>query len=110
MGAETFGSADACDYDIVIQHDLKETLGKNLKIELLKDSDTLFNLIIWNESTTEKRLMIDVKAEREAYNDGIINDILWIRTQHRVDAMTKDDFLPEFITAIEMNQLHYHVE
>lgn len=53
LGAETFGLANACDSAIVIQHNLKQILGKTLKIQVLRYSETLFNVKIRNASKTE---------------------------------------------------------
>lgn len=60
-------------------------------------------------STTEKQLMINVKDAREAYNDGIIDDVKWIRMNFNLaDAMTKATILSEIFE--DTNQLHYAVE
>lgn len=78
---------------------------------MLVVSDTLFNVIIWNEPATEKRLMIDVKASREAYNEGIISNEICIRREiYLADAMTKSSILPQFVEALNQNQLYYEVE
>lgn len=69
QGAETFTVADACDAAILIQHNLKSILNKTLQITAFTDSATLLNVMIRNHLTTEKGLMIDIKAAREAYND-----------------------------------------
>lgn len=79
LGEETFGPTNACDSATLIQHDLKKMLKNTLEIQVLADSETLLIVIIRNSSTTEKRLMIDVMAVREAYKDGIIDDIICIR-------------------------------
>lgn len=43
--------------------------------------------------------MIDVKAEREALNDGIIGGMIWIRRKYNLgDAMTKAAVLLKFLT------------
>lgn len=55
--------------------------------------------------------MTYVKAEREAYKDGMTDDIIRIRRNYNLsDIMTKATVLREFITAVEKNQLHYQVE
>lgn len=60
---------------------------------------------------TEKRLKKYAKAAREAYNDGVIYDIIWIRSKYnRANAMKKGAILATFLTAIEKIQLHYEVE
>lgn len=88
----------------------REELGKTIKIKWLTDSKILFSVIIRNASSTEKRLIIDVKAAREAYNDGIIDDIIWIRRKYNPGgAMAKAAILSESIAAVK-NQLHFEVE
>lgn len=79
-------------------------MEKNLKMQVLTDSETLFNFIISNVPTTEKRLMIDVKAAREAYNEGIIDDVIWIlRKYNLADAMKKASIVPELVEELQNN-------
>lgn len=80
LGLETFGLADAVTWlAIVIQNDLKQILKKRLKINILIDRETLFNIIIRNSTTTELRIIKDLKAAREDCNEFVIDDVLWIR-------------------------------
>lgn len=61
-----------------------------MKITIVTDSATLFNVMIKNAPTTEMRKMIDIKAAREAHNEDIIDDIIWKRRKYNVaEAMTK---------------------
>lgn len=46
--AATLGLLDACDSAIVIQHDLRESQVKKLKMQILTDIETLYNVIIMN--------------------------------------------------------------
>lgn len=86
-------------------------LKNNLKIQVLNDSETLINVIIRNASTTEKRLMLDVKYANEAYNDVIIDGIIWIRRKlNMADAVTKSTILPECFESLDKSQLHYEIE
>lgn len=50
-------------------------LKKTLKITMPIDSANLFNALIHNGNSTENRLMLDTKAARESYNDGIVDNI-----------------------------------
>lgn len=53
---------------------------------MLTDSDALFNVIIRNSHTTEKRLMIEIND----YNEKIIAYVIWIRGKDNLsDVMTK---------------------
>lgn len=74
----------------------------HLEVQVLTDSETLFQVIIRYASTTKRRLMVDVKAAKEAYYDEIINAIVWIRRKFNlVDGMTKADILPELIITLK---------
>lgn len=53
-GAEKIALADACNDELLIQHDLKHILKKTIIITVLTDCATLFNVMIRNTSTTEK--------------------------------------------------------
>lgn len=66
LRAETFGLAHACGSEIVIQHYLKQMCKTNVKIQVFINNETLFNVIIRNETTIESGLMIDISASREA--------------------------------------------
>lgn len=55
LGAETFGISDACDAAILIHHYLKLILKLTLKIVIITDRETFFNIIIRNGPATEKR-------------------------------------------------------
>ncbi len=51
---------------------------------------TLFDIITKCSSTLEKRLVIDVKWVKDAYEDFLISDVGFVRTQNNpVDTVTK---------------------
>lgn len=55
--------------------------------------------------------MKDIKAARYAYNDGIIDAIIWVRRKcNPANAMTKHIIVPELFQAVEEGNLHYEVE
>lgn len=58
---------------------IKRSNSKTFKIQVFADSETLFHFIIRNALTTERRLIADFKAEREAHNDEITDDIILIK-------------------------------
>lgn len=53
LGEETVALADASDVATLIKHDAKSILKRNLKIAVLIDSATLFNLMKRNSRTTK---------------------------------------------------------
>lgn len=55
--------------------------------------------------------MIYIKAVREAYNDCIIYEIIWIRRNFNLaDGMKKHTILSELVQAVDECRLHYEVE
>lgn len=47
-----------------------------MKVGIHTDSNTFFNVSTRNGRTTKKRLLIDMQATREAYNEGIVGDLI----------------------------------
>lgn len=66
MGEETYSMADGTAFTLTIRYDLQKMLYTNLTVRLYTDSHCIFDVITKNTTTTEKRLMIDVQAMREA--------------------------------------------
>lgn len=90
LGGETYAFADGFDFGFTLRHDLQRITGRKIPITMLTDSQSLFNVIVKASSTTERRLMIDIRATREAYMRGEISDVGWIlSTDNIADAFTK---------------------
>ena len=51
---------------------------------MLTDSKALFDVIKGSKYMTEKRLMVDLAAIREAYKDRTISNIGLIRSEHNL--------------------------
>lgn len=82
-----------------------------MQINILTDSETIFNLIIRKTSTTERRFTIDIKAARKAYNEGNMNHVIWIRIYHYFeDSMTKSKVLPRLVDVMKTGKLKLEVE
>eukprot|EP00170_Pyropia_yezoensis_P005437 contig_22078_g5451 len=65
---------------------------------MLTDSKQLFDVITRASHPTEKRLMIDVAAAREAYNNQEISNVGLLKSEHNAaDGLTK----PHHCTALE---------
>ena len=55
--------------------------------------------------------MIDVKEAREAYNRGIVEDVIWIgRNFNIADAMTKATNQPLLAEVMKTGKTHYEIE
>lgn len=80
LGGETYAFADGMDFALALKSDIKEMTGRAFKARLFTDSKSLFDVITKNTSTTEKRLMIDIRSMREAYERLEISDVRWIKS------------------------------
>lgn len=90
LAGETIALADAFDNVFLLQHDLQRILGKQIPILMMTDSKLLFDVITGNKYTTEARLMVDIAAVREAYNQRTISNIALIERAYNIaDPLTK---------------------
>jgi hypothetical protein len=90
MASETLVFIDGFDQANLIRHDLEQALGHEIPLSMLTDSQPLFDVLTKKKITTEKRLMIDLAATREAYAHRIITNIGLIKSEYNVaDGMTK---------------------
>lgn len=90
LGSETIAFADGLDNGLALSHDLNSILQARLPIRLYTDSKSLFDVITKNSVISEKRLMVDVQAIREAYQRMEIYDVAWIRSEFNpANALTK---------------------
>lgn len=65
-------------------------MGRRFSIKLLNDSKSLFDVISKRSDTTEKRLMIDIAANRQAYDQEAIDELGWIRRHYNIaDSLTR---------------------
>lgn len=58
LGAEFNAFGDAFDYAYVISHDIETMLGQRVPLTMFTDSGSLFDVIVKNSTTAERRLMI----------------------------------------------------
>lgn len=90
LGSEVMAFADAFDMSFAITHDIQTMLGKVILLQLFTDSLSSFDVLTRAKTTTEKRLMIDLKSVKESYDKNEIADIAFIRSEFNIaDALTK---------------------
>eukprot|EP00171_Calliarthron_tuberculosum_P005703 IDg5703t1 len=80
MASETLAFADSFDSAHTIKHDLQQALGKRIPLLMLTDSQALFDVLTRSNYTTEKRLMIEIAAARQAYNEKETDNIAFIES------------------------------
>jgi len=90
MAGEVYAFADAFDAAFILTHDLERIYRQHLPLVMLTDSKQIFDVITRASHTTEKRLMIDVAAAREAYNSNEMSNVGLVNSMHNVaDGLTK---------------------
>ena len=90
LGGEVYAFADSFDYGFLLRHDLEGIIGQQIPFSMFPDSESLINVIVKSTTTTEKRLMINVKAARKAYDRAEISDVGWICSENNLaDGLTK---------------------
>jgi hypothetical protein len=106
LAAELYAMINGFDVEVVIksiiEHILK--LKNSLSLILLTDSKSLFDCLVKLETTSEKRLMIDLMCLRQSYERREIAEIRWIDENiNFADAMTKSKSCNVLIKLIDIN-------
>ena len=84
-----YAFSDGFDAAYMIRHDLQVLFHRNIPLKMFTDSKQLFDVITKSSSTTERRLMIDVAAVREAYHSFEISEVGLVRgSTNMADAFT----------------------
>ena len=74
----------------LIKHEVQRLLGRDIPVTMLTDCQLLFDALTRSRYTTERRLMVNIAAAREAYSNGLIFNIGLIRSEHNpADSLTK---------------------
>jgi hypothetical protein len=90
MASETLAFSHGFDSAFLLRHDLERVLGQTIPMVMFTDSKALFDILTRNKSSTERRLMVDVAAAREAYHDFVISNVGLIKSEHNpADGLTK---------------------
>ena len=106
MAGEVISFADLFDTASAIASDLNLVLQADVKIQLLTDRKSLFDVISKGSRTSQKRTMIEIASAREGFRDRVISDIGFVRSQHNLaDALTKPMSQANLISTISSGEL-----
>lgn len=106
LAAELYAIVHGFDYGYVLRHTIGKIIGTDVKLKLYTDSKCLFDSLISLNTTSEKRLMIDLSGLRQCYERREITEVLWIPgEQNPADVMTKDVNCLALNTLMEHNRL-----
>lgn len=90
LATETQELADASYITVMLQHDVQRITGSSLSITLLTDQKLLLDVISKGSKTPVYRLMIDVRASRDAYDQEVWSHLGWILQKFNLsDALMK---------------------
>ena len=90
MAGEVYAFAEGFDTVFAIKHALEKLYRQKIPITMLTDSKQMFDVITKASFTSEKRLLIDISAAREAYNRHEISNVGLVLSEHNIaDGLTK---------------------
>jgi hypothetical protein len=105
LAAKLYAMTNEFDADSVIKSIIQRILNIfSLSMILLTDSRSLYDCLVKLDTTSEKRLMIDLMCLRQLYERRKITKIRWIDDDSNlVDAITKINSCQTFIRLINTN-------
>ncbi len=84
LAAEVYAFSACYDYAYTFAHDLSIILGKTVPVQLFTDSKSIFDIITKLSTVSEKRLLIDISALRQAYTSGEIQNNGHISSEYNI--------------------------
>lgn len=75
MSAEFIVFSDLSDVSITLGREFGELLDRNVPVQFVTDNKSLILVISKAGHTSEKRTMLDIAANREAFLGKVISDI-----------------------------------
>lgn len=107
MAGEVYAFSAAFDEAFVIRYDLERLYSRHIPLIMFTDSKQLFDVVTKASHPTEKRLMVDIAAARQAYNRQDISSVGLIASEHNLsDAMTKPRCGPALDTFLRTGVVH----
>lgn len=75
FGGETYAFTDCFDAGYLLKLDLESILKFKISTVMLSYSEIFFKIIVKSATATERILVIDVKALREAFQNNTVDNI-----------------------------------
>lgn len=90
MAGEVIAFSDLFDVAAALASELGVLYDRNIPVQLLTDSKSLFDVISKGSRTSGKRMMLDIAATREGFRNKVISDIGFVRSSKNLaDGLTK---------------------
>lgn len=107
LAAELLAMMHGFDISSTIRLAVNCIMDRKVSLELYTDSRSLYDCLVSINTTSEKRLLIDLSLLRECYERREISQVLWIPThQNPADGFTKAKPNTALDTLILDNKLH----
>ena len=91
LSAEVIAFAGLFDDAMAIRSQMEHALQQTVPMRLMTDLKSLFDIISKESRTSEKRIMLDIDATRQAYQRQEITNIGFVRSEHNLaDGLTKE--------------------
>lgn len=103
-GAEVYAFADTFDYGYSLKNDMERIMRQNITVSMPTDAKSLFDVISKSSTTSERCLMIDIAAVREAYHANKVHD------QNPSDAFTKVEKCSAINSILNTGELNLDVD
>ena len=84
LSAEVVAFVDLFDNSFAICDQIEQALGQPVPMHLLTDSKSLLDIISKGSRTSQKRIMLDIYATRQAYNSNEISNIGFVRSSYKL--------------------------
>ena len=107
---EALAFSEGFESAFALRADLIDILQYELPLIMLTDSEILFKIITRRRTTSERRLIIDIRAARAAYSEREISNIFLISSNvNPADALTKQKPNPALLNVLETNNLRHSI-
>ncbi|OSX76619.1 hypothetical protein BU14_0183s0011 [Porphyra umbilicalis] len=90
MAGEVYAFSAAFDEAFVIRYDLERLYRRRIPLNMFTDSKQLFDVVTKASHPTEKRLLVDIAAARQAYNRQDLSNVGLVASENNIaDALRK---------------------
>jgi len=111
MAGEVYALTAAFDEAYMLRYDLERLYDHHIPLTVLTDSKQLFDVITRGSHPTEKRLLIDVAAAREAYGQRELSNVGLVASENNpADGLTKVKACPALDSLLLTGRNHAAVE
>lgn len=90
MSGEVIAFSDLFDVAVTFAEELGTMFSKKIPVQLLTDSQSLFDVVSKGSRTSEKMILPDIAAAREGFKHKTISDIGFVSSSENIaDGITK---------------------